>query len=137
MKSLLFLLFLGAVYVVATLAEEPFEDEAVAELLDEQDDETIAERADEENDPRRRPKPSGRPPRPSGRRPRPSGRPPKPSRQGKIFVVFTLNPWTLMSKRSFTAKVCSWLTFFLYNLIKYMHPASSLVFFFFSSGSRC
>ena len=107
MKSLLFLLFLGAVYVVATLAEEPFEDEAVAELLDEQDDETIAELADEENDPRRRPKPSGRPPRPSGRRPRPSGRPPKPSRKGKIFVVFTLNPWTLMSKRSFTAKVCS------------------------------
>ena len=98
MKSLLFLLFLGA--VVATLAEEPFEDEAVAELFDEQDDETIAERADEENDPRRRPKPSGRPS-------RPSGRPSKPSRLGKIFVVFTLNPWTLMSKRSFTAKVCS------------------------------
>ncbi|KAM7450339.1 hypothetical protein ABFA07_001908 [Porites harrisoni] len=65
MKSLLYLLFLGA--VVATLAEEPFEDEAVAELLDEEDDETIAELADEENDPRRRPKPSGRPPRPSGR----------------------------------------------------------------------
>ena len=100
MKSLLFLLFLGAVYVVATLTEEPFEDEAVAELLDEQDDETIAERADEENDPSRHPKPSNRPPRPSGRRP-------KPSRKGKIFVVFTLNPWTLMSKRSFTAKVCS------------------------------
>ena len=65
MKSLLYLLFLGA--VVATLAEEPFEDEAVAELLDEEDDETIVELADEENDPRRRPKPSGRPPRPSGR----------------------------------------------------------------------
>ena len=64
MKSLLFLLFLGA--VVATLAEEPFEDEAVAELLDEEDDETITELADEENDPRRRPRPSGRPPRPSG-----------------------------------------------------------------------
>ena len=59
MKSLLYLLFLGA--VVATLAEEPLEDEAVAELLDEQDDETIAELADEENDPRRRPSPSRRP----------------------------------------------------------------------------
>ena len=59
MKSLLVLLFLGA--VVATLAEEPFEDEAVAELLDEEDDETIAELADEENDPRRRPRPSGPP----------------------------------------------------------------------------
>ena len=59
MKSLLFLLFLGA--VVATLAEEPFEDEAVAELLDEEDDETITELADEENDPRRRPRPSGIP----------------------------------------------------------------------------
>ena len=55
MKSLLYLLFLGA--VVATLAEEPLEDEAVAELLDEQDDETIAELADEENDPRRYPRP--------------------------------------------------------------------------------
>ena len=43
MKSLLVLLFLGA--AVATLAEEPFEDEAVAELLDEEDDETIAELA--------------------------------------------------------------------------------------------
>lgn len=32
MKSLLVLLFLGAV-VAATLAEEPFEDEAVSELL--------------------------------------------------------------------------------------------------------
>ena len=52
MKSLLVLLFLGA--VVATLAEEPFEDEAVAELLDEQDDETIAVLADH-----RRPRPSG------------------------------------------------------------------------------
>ena len=59
MKSLLVLLFLGA--IVATLAEEPFEDEAVAELLDEQGDETIAELADEENDPRRRPRPSGPP----------------------------------------------------------------------------
>ena len=55
MKSLLYLLFLGA--VVASLAEEPLEDEAVAELLDEQDDETIAELADEENDPRRYPRP--------------------------------------------------------------------------------
>ena len=54
MKSLLYLLFLGA--VVASLAEEPLEDEAVAELLDEQDDETIAELADEENDPRRYPR---------------------------------------------------------------------------------
>ena len=53
----------------------------------------LASNAYEENDPRRRPKPSGRPP--------------KPSRKGKIFVVFTLNPWTLMSKRSFTAKVCT------------------------------
>ena len=44
MKSLLVLLFLGA--IVATLAEESFEDEAVAELLDEQGDETIAELAD-------------------------------------------------------------------------------------------
>ena len=59
MKYLLVLLFLGA--IVATLAEEPFEDEAVAELLDEQGDETIAELADEENDPRRRPRPSGPP----------------------------------------------------------------------------
>ena len=59
MKSLLVLLFLGA--IVATLAEEPFEDEAVAELLDEEDDETIAELADKENDPRRRPHPSGPP----------------------------------------------------------------------------
>ena len=40
MKSLLVLLFLGA--IVATLAEEPFQDEAVAELLDQEDDETIA-----------------------------------------------------------------------------------------------
>ena len=63
MKSLLYLLFLGA--VVATLAEEPLEDEAVTELLAEEDDEIIAELADEENDPRRRPRPSGRPPRPS------------------------------------------------------------------------
>ena len=59
MKSLLVLLFLGA--VVATLAEEPFEDEAVAELLDEEDDETIAELADEENDPHHHPHPSGPP----------------------------------------------------------------------------
>ena len=59
MKSLLVLLFLGA--VVATLAEEPFEDEAVAELLDEEDDETIAELADEENDPHHHPRPSGPP----------------------------------------------------------------------------
>ena len=59
MKSLLVLLFLGA--AVATPAEEPFEDEAVAELLDQEDDETIAELADEENDPRRRPRPSGPP----------------------------------------------------------------------------
>ena len=59
MKSLLFFLFLGA--VVATLAEEPFEDEAVAELLDEEDDETIAELAVEENDPYHRPGPSGPP----------------------------------------------------------------------------
>ena len=55
MKSLIYLLFLGA--AVATLAEEPLEDEAVAELLDEQDDETIAELADEENYPRRYPRP--------------------------------------------------------------------------------
>ena len=61
MKSLLVLLFLGAV-VAATLAEEPFEDEAVSELLDEEDDETIAELADEENDPHHHhPRPSGRP----------------------------------------------------------------------------
>ena len=59
MKSLLVLLFLGA--VVATLAEEPFEDEAVAELLDKDDDETIAELADEENDPHHHPHPSGPP----------------------------------------------------------------------------
>ncbi|CAH3185827.1 unnamed protein product [Porites lobata] len=59
MKSLLFLLFLGA--IVATLAEESFEDEAVAELLDEQGDETIAELADEANDPHHRPRPSGPP----------------------------------------------------------------------------
>ena len=65
MKSLILLLFLGA--VVFTLAEEPVEDEAVQEYLDEEDDEAIAELADEENDPRRRPKPSGRPPRPSRR----------------------------------------------------------------------
>ena len=56
MKSLLFLLFLGAV-VAATLAEESFEDE----LLDEEDDETIVELADEENDPHHNPRPSGRP----------------------------------------------------------------------------
>ena len=66
MKSLLYLLFLGAV-VAATLAEEPLEDEAVTELLAEEDDETIAELPDEENDPRRPPRPSGRPPRPSRR----------------------------------------------------------------------
>ena len=59
MKSLLVLLFLGA--AVATLAEEPFEDEAVAELLDEEDNETIAELADEANDPHHRPRPSGPP----------------------------------------------------------------------------
>ena len=59
MKSLLFLLFLGA--IVATLAEESFEDAAVAELLDEQGDETIAELADEANDPHHRPRPSGPP----------------------------------------------------------------------------
>ena len=59
MKSLLVLLFLGG--VVATLAEEPFEDEAVAELLDEEDEETIAELADKENDPHHRPRPSGPP----------------------------------------------------------------------------
>ena len=57
MKSLLVLLFLGAV-VAATLAEESFEDE----LLDEEDDETIVELADEENDPHHHhPRPSGRP----------------------------------------------------------------------------
>ena len=65
MKSLLYLLFLGA--VVATLAEEPLDDEAVAELLAEEDDETFAELDDEENDPHRRPKPSGHLPRPSRR----------------------------------------------------------------------
>ena len=59
MKSLLVLLFLGA--AVPNLAEEPFEDEAVAELLDEEDNETITELADEKNDPRRRPRPSGPP----------------------------------------------------------------------------
>ncbi|KAM7446053.1 hypothetical protein ABFA07_005523 [Porites harrisoni] len=59
MKSLLVLLFLGA--AVATLAEEPFEDEAVAELLDEEDDETIAELPDQENDSHHRPRPSGPP----------------------------------------------------------------------------
>ena len=56
MKSLILLLFLGA--VVFTLAEEPVEDEAVQEYLDEEEDETITELADEddeENDPRRRP----------------------------------------------------------------------------------
>jgi len=59
MKSLILLLFLGA--VVFTLAEEPVEDEAVQEYLDEEEDETITELADEENDPRRRPSPSLRP----------------------------------------------------------------------------
>ena len=59
MKSLILLLFLGA--VVFTLAEEPVEDEAVQEYLDEEEDETITELADEENDPRRRPRPSRRP----------------------------------------------------------------------------
>ena len=59
MKSLILLLFLGA--VVFTLAEEPVEDEAVQEYLDEEEDETIIELADEENDPRRRPRPSRRP----------------------------------------------------------------------------
>ena len=59
MKSLILLLFLGA--VVFTLAEEPVEDEAVQEYLDEEEDETITELADEENDPRRRPSPSRRP----------------------------------------------------------------------------
>ena len=60
MNSLLVLLFLGAV-VATTLAEEPFEDEAVSELLDEEDDKNIAELADEENDPHHHPRPSGRP----------------------------------------------------------------------------
>ena len=59
MKSLILLLFLGA--VVFTLAEEPVEDEAVQEYLDEEEDETITELADEENDPHRRPRPSRRP----------------------------------------------------------------------------
>ena len=59
MKSLILLLFLGA--VIFTLAEEPVEDEAVQEYLDEEEDETITELADEENDPRRRPSPSRRP----------------------------------------------------------------------------
>ena len=62
MKSLILLLFLGA--VVFTLAEEPVEDEAVQEYLDEEEDETITELADEddeENDPRRPPSPSRRP----------------------------------------------------------------------------
>ena len=75
MKSLLYLLFLGA--VVATLAEEPLDDEAVAELLAEEDDETFAELDDKENDPHRHPKPSGRPPKPSGYPPRSSRRPSK------------------------------------------------------------
>ena len=48
MKSLLALLLFGA--VVTTLAEEPFEDKAVQEFLDEEGDETIAELADERND---------------------------------------------------------------------------------------
>ena len=59
MKSIILLLFLGA--VVFTLAEEPVEDEAVQEYLDEEKDETITELADEddeENDPRRPPRPS-------------------------------------------------------------------------------
>ena len=43
------LLFLRA--VVFTLAEEPVEDEAVQEYLDEEGDETITERAGEENYP--------------------------------------------------------------------------------------
>ena len=59
MKSLILLLFLGA--VVFTLAEEPVEDETVQEYLDKEEDETITELADEENDPRRRPRPSRRP----------------------------------------------------------------------------
>ena len=59
MKALLFFLFLGA--IAATLAEEPFKDEAVAELLDEEDGETIAELAVEENDPHHHPRPSGPP----------------------------------------------------------------------------
>ena len=62
MKSLILLLFLGA--VAFTLAEEPVEDEAVQEYLDEEEDKTITELADEddeENDPRRRPSPSRRP----------------------------------------------------------------------------
>ena len=59
MKSLILLLFLGA--IVFTLAEEPVEDEAVQEYLDEEEDEIITELADEENDPRRRPNPSRRP----------------------------------------------------------------------------
>ena len=59
MKSLILLLFLGA--VVFALAEEPVEDEAVQEYLDEVEDETITDLADEENDPRRGPRPSRRP----------------------------------------------------------------------------
>ena len=58
------------------------------------------------------------------------------SHQGKIFLVFILNPQTLMSRRSFTAKVCSQLILFLYDLMKYMDQVSSLVIFF-SAGVGC
>ena len=58
------------------------------------------------------------------------------SHQGKIFLVFILNPYTLMSRRSFTAKVCSQLILFLYDLMKYMDQVSSLVIFF-SAGVGC
>ena len=60
-KSLqkILLLFLRA--VIFTSAEEPVEDEAVQEYLEEEEDETITERAGEENYPRRRPSPSRRP----------------------------------------------------------------------------
>ena len=47
MKSLILLLFLGA--VVLTLAENPFEDEAVQAYIDEEKDENIAELADEDS----------------------------------------------------------------------------------------
>ena len=58
------------------------------------------------------------------------------SHQGKVFLVFILSPQTLMSRRSFTAKVCSLLILFLYDLMKYMHQVSSLVIFF-SAGVAC
>ncbi|XP_073253713.1 uncharacterized protein [Porites lutea] len=44
MKSLILLLFLGA--VVLTLAENPFQEEAAQEYLDEEKGENIAERAE-------------------------------------------------------------------------------------------